>query len=146
MKNINATTIASDEAMRNDRSKSTDTMTALAVAAKKVLPNGRPAAQGDVMFRRVKALPPNATAKPGSEHVVAHSETGHHHVALGGRYYTTPDPFIAYLVTTAPVVVEHRRSTDTHESIELLADGGEVVWEIRRQREYTPEGWRRVED
>jgi hypothetical protein len=111
-----------------------------------ITPDGTPAFQGDVMFRRVAELPRDATRKDAPEHIVAHSETGHHHVALGGTYYTTPDPFVACLVATAPVKVEHRRSTDTHETIELLADGGEVVWEIRRQREYTPEGWRRVED
>lgn len=111
-----------------------------------IKPTGAPAFQGDVMFRAVAKLPVNATAKTGDEHIVAHSETGHHHVALGGTYYTTPDPFVAYLVTKAPVVVEHRRSTDTHESLELLTDGPEVVWEIRRQREHTPEGWRMAID
>lgn len=80
------------------------------------------------------------------EHVVAHSETGHHHVALGGDYYTVPgNQMVAYLVTRGPVEIEHRRSTDTHETLELLGDG-EVVWEISRQREHVPEGWRRVED
>lgn len=112
----------------------------------KITPDRRPAFQGDVMFRRIDVLPAGATRQDGREHIVAHSETGHHHVALGGTYYTGADPFVAYLVTTEPVVVEHRRSTDTHERLELLVDGPEVVWEIRRQREHTPEGWRRVED
>ena len=112
----------------------------------RIIPNGKPAFQGDVMFRRVAKLPHGAKRIDGAEHVVAHSETGHHHVALGGSYFTTGDPFVAYLVATAPVVVEHRRSTDTHERLELLSDGAEVVWEIRRQREHAPEGWRRVED
>lgn len=112
----------------------------------RVNPTSAPAFQGDVMFRRVAKLPADAKRVDGKEHIVAHSETGHHHVALGGAYYTTPDPFVAYLVAEAPVVVEHRRSTDTHERLELLVDGPEVVWEIRRQREHAPEGWRRVED
>ena len=112
----------------------------------RINPTSAPAFQGDVMFRRVAELPNNASRKEGTEHIVAHSETGHHHVALGGAYDTTPDPFVAYLVTTQPTIVEHRRSTDTHERLELLTDGPEVVWEIRRQREHSPEGWRRVED
>lgn len=116
---------------------------------KSIKSDGNVSFQGDVAFRRVAALPSNAvevTSRNG-EHIVSHSETGHHHVALGGKYYTTPDPMLAFLVTTKPVVVEHRRPWDTHESQELLADGeGEVIWEIRRQREWTPEGWRRVED
>lgn len=119
----------------------------------KILPTGAPAFQGDCMFRRVDRLPAGVTRQKGrlrtsgvSEHVVAHSETGHHHVALGGEYYTSGDPFVAYLVTTETTRVEHRRSTDTHETLELLVDGPKVIWEIRRQREHTPEGWRRVED
>ena len=40
------------------------------------------------------------------------------------------------------VFIEHLRSFDTHESISI-APG---IYEIRRQREYTPEGWKRVED
>lgn len=105
------------------------------------------AAQGDVVFVRRESLPSNATrSTEAQEHVVAHSETGHNHVALGGTLYNTPDPMVSFLVTTEPVQVEHRRSWDTHETLELLADGGEVIWEIRRQREHTPEGWRRVVD
>ena len=39
-------------------------------------------------------------------------------------------------------LLEHLRSFDTHETIKLPVG----TFEIRRQREYTPEGWRRVED
>lgn len=113
---------------------------------KNVAADGRPAFQGDVMFRRISRLPTGLTPIEAEEHIVAHSETGHHHVALGGTLYHTNDPLLAYLVTRVDTKVEHRRSTDTHETLDLLCDGGEVVWEIRRQREYTPEGWRRVED
>lgn len=106
------------------------------------------AAQGDLLIRRIDRLPDGTKGASGKEHVIAHSETGHHHVALGGVYHATDDPMLAYLVTQGPVVVEHRRSHDTHESLRLLAESevGETVWEIRRQREYVPEGWRRVED
>src|SRR6185295_15874759 len=115
---------------------------------KRIKADGRPAFQGDVMFRRVDKLPPGLVKKDGAEHVVAHSETGHHHVALGGDYYSVPgNPMLAYLVTKKVVKVEHRRSTDTHETLQLLkGDAPEVVWEIGRQREHAPEGWRRVED
>lgn len=112
-------------------------------------------AQGDVMFRRVAKLPANAIKQPDStEVVVAHSETGHHHVALHAQQYTLPGErgaTLSYLVASGalPITIEHRRPFDTHEPLELLSDtpgGGDVVWEIIRQREHTPEGWRRVED
>lgn len=107
------------------------------------------AAQGDILITRVKSLPKDAKAvKPiDGKFIVAHSETGHHHVVVdkpGVQYFTTEDPMIAYLkvIDSVEVAIEHERSFDTHES--LLMKGG--TYEIRRQREYTPEGWRRVED
>lgn len=110
-------------------------------------------AQGDCLLRRVKQLPDNAKAVPPSATaVVAHSETGHHHIAeTGGEYlqlFTTSDPLVSYLKVTAPHVdIVHHRPWDTHETLRLLSGGeGETIWEIRRQREYTPEGWRIVAD
>ena len=108
----------------------------------------RMAAQGDVIFRRVKELPTNAAAtKRAGRLVVAHSETGHHHAIddLGVVRYEVGDPLVCYLqITDAFADVVHHRSFDTHETLRLL--GGGSIWECRRQREWTPEGWRRVED
>jgi len=105
-------------------------------------------AQGDVMFQRIEKIP--AAAKPiaakGGRHVVAHSETGHHHylAATGVEMLADPkDPMICYLrIDGAGADVVHARPFDTHETIRLT--GGS--WAVKRQREYTPEGFRRVED
>ena len=50
--------------------------------------------------------------------------------------------FIAYLKVEEDTELKHKRSFDTHESL-LLTPG---IYEIRRQREYTPEGYRRAAD
>ena len=104
------------------------------------------AAQGDVLIRRVESIPGGATRVTGRGPVViAHSETGHHHsFDAGGNVwlYSTPDQMVSYLEVKKPAVLKHRRDFDTHE--EILFDAG--VYEIRRQREWSPEGWRRVED
>jgi hypothetical protein len=104
------------------------------------------AAQGDVMFVRVDELPKTALAQERKGVVVvAHSETGHHHSVESpcAAYFTVPDdPFTAYLTCSEPVDVVHHRSFDTHRTVRL--DAG--TWMIRRQREYTPEGWRMVQD
>ena len=118
---------------------------------KKIEANGTPAFQGDCMFRTVAALPPGAVKQivPPGGAVVAHSETDHHHDATGAafEFYALPDdPMRSFIVARAPVKITHHRSTDTHEAFELLAPGGDVVWEIGRQREYTPDGWRQVAD
>lgn len=110
------------------------------------------AAQGDLLIRRINALPKDAKPVAGDngKFIVAHSETGHNHVIAertNVRLYTTGDPMVSYLevveaTDAAETLIEHLRSYDTHESIAVPPG----VFEIRRQREYTPEGWRRVED
>lgn len=108
----------------------------------------RMGAQGDLLLRKVEALPEGLEPVPaeGGRLIVAHSETGHHHwlAAPGCELWRSPgDPLIAYLrVSSEGADLVHARPWDTHETIRL--PGG--VYELRRQREYTPEGWRRVED
>lgn len=110
------------------------------------------AAQGDLFIRRIEVLP--AGLKPmaieNGAYIVAHSETGHHHVIEARPYVTvfaTDDPLVSYLqvieaTDAMETVIEHLRNFDTHESIKV----GPGNYEIRRQREYSPEGWRRVAD
>jgi len=110
------------------------------------------AAQGDLYIRRIDVIPPNA--KPmkadNGNFIVAHSETGHHHVIAerpGVQVFVTDDPMVSYLqvidaTEQTEALLEHLRGYDTHETIKIPAGN----FELRRQREYTPEGWRRVED
>lgn len=108
------------------------------------------AAQGDVLFRRVAQLPTAGLTDvtPKGSIVVAHSETGHHHSiddVSGMRFFRVEsDPLTCYLAIEGltPAVVTHHRPHDTHAPISL-APG---VWQVKRQREYVPGGWRRVED
>lgn len=109
-------------------------------------------AQGDVFFTRVAEVPAGAHQKDGSgagRVIVAHSETGHHHVAAAEnmRLYGTADPMVMFLDVKSPHAdIVHERDFDTHETLRLPAG----VWEVRRQREATSvagfEGWRAVED
>ena len=106
-----------------------------------------PSFQGDLMIRRVDAIPAGfITAIPESGYfIVAHSETGHHHVVKECSAQLLIDEtnaFIAYLNVAEPTELEHLRSFDTHESY-LLSPG---KYEVRRQREHIPEGWRRAAD
>ena len=107
------------------------------------------AAQGDVLITRINHLPKDLkhVDSVDGKFIIAHSETGHHHTVMerpGVRFLSGKDPMIAYLevIEAVEVTLEHERSFDTHES--LLLKGG--TYEIRRQQEYTPEGWRRVAD
>jgi len=104
------------------------------------------AAQGDVMFLRVESIPAAAERQKSSGRiVVAHSETGHHHTveSPGAELFVAPkDPFTCYLHLAQDAEVVHHRSFDTHQTITLSAG----AWLVRRQREYTPEGYRMVQD
>lgn len=110
------------------------------------------AAQGDVLITRINALPENikqATPEANGEHIVAHSETGHHHVISSDdvNYYLAAndnvmDEFVAYLDVKKTTVLRHLRSFDTHEPIEI----GKGVYRLNRQREYTLEGFRKALD
>lgn len=110
--------------------------------------------QGDVLFTLCKnLLPKNATLVPHvGELVIAHSETGHHHVIDRPdekvEYYSTPDSLVSYLRLKGRAVVDvlHLRNYDTHEALRLDAGSSDSVWEIRRQREYNPIELRRVQD
>jgi hypothetical protein len=108
----------------------------------------RLAAQGDVLFRRVENLPSGVVerARHGTI-IVAHSETGHHHGIddPSVRFFEmlTRDPMVCFLSVDGDFAdVVHARPHDTHETLRLSRGH----WEVRRQREWTPEGWRRVED
>ena len=108
------------------------------------------AAQGDLLLRRIDTLPPQAEAvkaKAGA-YVLAHSETGHNHVVMERPnvtlYQDRANLFRSWLVVSGDeaVKVEHQRSHDTHEAIQIEPG----IYEVRRQREYTPEGFRRAAD
>lgn len=108
----------------------------------------QPVRQGDIMFVPVDVIPDGVTkVAPESDgrHILAHSETGHHHVMEAARVdrYEVPDDLMVFFIDVkAAADLVHLRDHDTHETIRM----GEGAWRVHRQREYTPEGWRRVED
>lgn len=108
--------------------------------------------QGDVMFERVSAdeLPEGlvkAKREVDGQLVVAHSETGHNHSfdpdECGVTVLEDPnDPLVAYMKVETPSDLTHKRSYDTHETVSFT----EGFYRINRQREHTPEGFRRAQD
>lgn len=109
----------------------------------------KPVAQGDILIIPIKAIPANAKPAKAENgvYVVAHSETGHHHVIEKSRaevFEAADDEFIAFIRTMGDgAEIEHKRDFHTHETIGLAPNR---TYEIRRQREYIPEGFRRAQD
>lgn len=105
-------------------------------------------AQGDIYITRTDMTVPEGAVEiqPEGNHViVTHSESGHNHVMEKdkARLYQLPDNIMkCLLIVDDPVALEHLRTYDTHESIWF--EKGSYL--IHRQREYTPEGFRKVED
>ncbi len=104
-------------------------------------------AQGDCLITRLDSLPDGLVkaSVPGADYAVAHSETGHHHVMSKKHvdfFEAANDPLVMYIVVKQPAEIRHLRSFDTHAPITV--DKG--IYRINRQREHTPEGWRRAAD
>jgi hypothetical protein len=114
------------------------------------------AAQGDMMLIRIDVLPESVEplAPDKGRFTLAHSETGHDHIVMerpNVRVFKAMDELKALLdgkpalfleVTDEPAELRHLRDFDTHESVKIEPG----VYEVRRQREYTPEGFRRAAD
>lgn len=108
----------------------------------------RPSFQGDLMIRRIGVIPASAirSAPESGYHILAHSESGHNHVIDGDaadRFIDETNQFISYLRALSDSEIKHLRDFDTHEPLQVEAG---FLYEVRNQREYTPEGWRRAAD
>lgn len=109
----------------------------------------RPVAQGDILIVPVDSIPANV--KPGNaedgKFIIAHSETGHHHVIEKSRaevFEAADDAFIAYIKTMGDgAEITHERPFDTHETVALEPN---KTYRVHRQREYVPEGFRKAAD
>lgn len=112
------------------------------------------AAQGDMLMIKVDALPADKDLKlmevdNTNHYVIAHSETGHNHVISADvvecyREANTSDAdlYELFMVVKETTELKHLRSFDTHKSITV----GPGTYKVRRQREYTAEGFRRAAD
>lgn len=104
--------------------------------------------QGDLAIERIEKLPRDAKDERKREAgalIVGHSETGHHHSIHSKRakLLGSSDPLICYLqIDGAYAELVHHRPVNPHEAFKLPTG----TYRVRRQREWTPEGWRRVED
>jgi hypothetical protein len=106
------------------------------------------AAQGDLLIMRIDQVPEGAKVNESEDRaVVAHSETGHNHVIEFDNpqdvgFFFGEDPFTSYIDVRKPSVLKHHRDFDTHEALQIP----QGTYVIKRQREWTVEGWKAVLD
>lgn len=108
-----------------------------------------PIAQGDMLIRMIDALPVGVVKQSPENgvYVLTHSESGHHHVVDAtpaiAFFQHESNNLVAYMVVKkGQPVIKHLRPWDTHEPYQLK----QGVYEIRRQIESSPEGFRRAID
>ena len=94
--------------------------------------------QGDLLFVPCAKIPKDA--KPQEDGVIARGETtGHaHRIRQGMQAMLMVTAAMAYVRAQEETAVDH----EEHATV-MLPIGW---WEVRRQREYEPEGWRQVAD
>lgn len=100
--------------------------------------------QGELVIIPVSSIPAEAKLQTDKQRIVAHSETGHHHVMdvpAETKYYTLSD-MVDFVETREPVQIRHLRGWDTHETVELPSG----TYKIIRTREWTSEGERLARD
>jgi len=87
---------------------------------------------------------PRVKGQRVNHRIIGHSETGHHHVMTAESDVELYENNGAlYLrVNTDGATVTHEKTTDRHADIQLPKGD----YEIKKQREYTPQGWRYVSD
>lgn len=100
------------------------------------------ARQGDILLKTISEIPSGTqfVKQVGGRLILAHGEiTGHHHsVKADSSLYAGPNNELYLLVKEGGVLLEHQE----HGAIPL-APG---AYEVKRQREYTPEAIRNVQD
>jgi len=104
------------------------------------------ARQGEIFLKKVDKLPKGLKKAKVVEgkFLVGSSETGHHHTtdADATTMYDTDDPMVSYLEVKKETKLVHERSFYTHQPMTFLPG----VYKIQRQREFSLEGWKRVQD
>ena len=109
------------------------------------------AAQGDFIIFKIDEIPTDVETFEGEngKYIVAHSETGHNHVmemdrveAFKPKETKDEDLYRLFFDVKQDTDIVHLRSFDTHETLRVSPG----KYEVRRQREYTAEGFRRAAD
>lgn len=115
------------------------------------------ARQGELYIDRIQTLPLGlkkvSPTQTENQYIVAHSETGHHHVIDANpsvNLYLSDDPMISYLevleaTDEVEALLRHLKvGPDCHETLKFTPG----IYELINQSEAdsTPEGWRKAID
>lgn len=94
-----------------------------------------PIRHGEVLLLPVDSVPDNAKRQQVVECIIAHSETGHHHVLESDqKFWEIIDGSQLYVDLDAPTPLRHRKDYDQHRELEVPAG----KWKVIKKREFDP--------
>ena len=94
--------------------------------------------QGDVRLCEIEQLPEGLKLKDA---VIAHSETGHHHIIKNANVYTDASGQ-QYVQVEKEATLMHQKEQEAHEQIPIQKG----IYSVVHQREFSPQQDRRVMD
>lgn len=90
---------------------------------------------GETLLIPIDAVPSEAKEiYNGNKYIVSHSESGHHHIAVGNVTVFEGLNATMFLRVNQPSKLEHLKSFDKHETKDLF----EGDFEIRIKKQYNP--------
>ena len=95
--------------------------------------------QGDVRLVAIEGLPEGLKVK---DNVIAHSETGHHHIVENAIVYTDASGQQYVQVQKENAMLMHQKAQEAHEQIQIPKG----IYKVVHQREFSPQAERRVMD
>jgi len=119
------------------------------------------ARQGDVILTRIEKIPESVKKldpEKNGGHIIAHSETGHHHVIRGGDFFmldaeATIRDFAGNVMKIASDGFNAFLNLDKDTELQHLKAGGHKPqmytkgqYLVTRGRELRPQGWARAAD
>lgn len=92
-----------------------------------------PIRHGEVLLLPVESVPDNAKRQQVNECIIAHSETGHHHVLESDQmFWEIVDGNDLYVDLDMPTPLRHRKDYEQHRELQVPAG----KWKIVKKREF----------
>jgi len=91
---------------------------------------------GECLLVPVNNMPKSEIRSVTTE-IVAHSETGHHHVVVSNKPFEAQgdvDKHDLYLRLFEPAKLEHKKVTNKHKTLKVPAG----IWKVLHKTEYNP--------
>lgn len=88
---------------------------------------------GEIVLKSINKMP-NGKMSKHNEFIVAHSETGHHHILKSDTKFDVLEKTMLYIRLYEPAKLTHKKSIDFHRTLDIPAGDYKVIPKV----EYNP--------